>query len=108
MGQHCSKCSLRAGLESVWHWTFAGAQWADRALLAGTFWQVQGKGALLTPVAGAGLCVAVRQQGVVQDCSLEKCSHVGLDVEHETKAEGQNNIFFHASLHSLCGHSTHK
>lgn len=74
MGQHCSECSLRAGLESVWHWTFAGAQWAHRALLAGTFWQVQGKGALLTPVAGAGLCVAVRQQEVVQDCSLEKCS----------------------------------
>lgn len=93
-GQHHSGCSLRAGLAPVWPWPFAGAQWAHgpagRHILAGP-----GEGSRTQP---RGWCRAVcgcQTAGSGSRLLSRKMqpAHVGLDVEHEMKAEGQNNIF---------------
>lgn len=89
VGQQGSDSSLRAGLASAWHCLWLGTQSPGcRHILAAL-----GEGST-TPPHGWGRAVCGCQAARSRQLSRKmQSAHVGLDVKHEMKAEGQNNIF---------------
>lgn len=86
----------------------AGAQLADPALLAAAH---GGAGSIAHPCGWSRAACGCQALGSLRSrprAGKMQPAHVGLGVEHEVKPKGENNIFFHASLCSLCGSFTYK